>query len=71
MREHKRDQLRPNVMMGLAPGLLYLDKTGTSIAILDITKQKRVIYKKHDSFKNRKNVLRNPFNVEDNYIPRE
>jgi hypothetical protein len=71
MGERKRGQLRPEVMLGLTPGLLYLDKTGTDIALEDITKQKRVIYKKHDSFKDSKKVLRKPFKVGDNYIPSE
>jgi hypothetical protein len=69
MGERKRGQLRPQIMMGLAPGLLYLDRTGTDVSILDITKQKRMIYKKHDSFKHRKELLRKPFKIGDNYIP--
>ena len=71
MGEYKSGELKRDVMLGLAPGLLYLDKTGTDIDILDITERKRVTYKRHGLFKWGDNMLPKPYIDGDNVISRE
>jgi len=60
MGEYKAGELQLKVMLGSISGLMYLDKTGTDVTILNIPKKELVIYKKHDFFKESKNILTRP-----------